>query len=60
MGLLSRFEKKVPSTAEDLVAIETAVRIGSEELVTKEVESGVESPSQSNEHHVHPEWNGGF
>jgi hypothetical protein len=54
MGFLSRLEK-VPSTAEDSAAVETATRFTTEKLVSGEVESGNESPRYGNELHVTPE-----
>jgi hypothetical protein len=53
MGLLSKFEKKVPSTADDPAAITTAAHLNyPEKTEVAQLESGHESPSAGNGFHV--------
>ena len=55
MGFLSRFEKPVPSTADDPAAISTAAHLGTEKADIGQVENGKESLSAANGYHVTPE-----
>jgi hypothetical protein len=55
MGFLSKFEKQVPSTAEDPEAITAAVQIGNKKSDTNQKESGNESTTPANSFHVTPE-----
>jgi hypothetical protein len=48
MGFLSRFEKQVPSTAEDSEAITAAVHLGNKKSDTNQNESGNESTTTAN------------
>ena len=56
MGLLSRFEKKVPSTAEDPAAINTAAHIGQdpEKHEIHHLDGDGENPNMAH-YHVTPE-----
>ena len=55
MGLLSRFTKSEPSTAEIPAAITTAAHLDPEKNEIAQLESGHESPSAGNGFHVTPE-----
>jgi hypothetical protein len=48
MGFLSRFEKQVPSTAEDSEAITAAVHLGNEKSDPNQNENGNESTTAAN------------
>jgi hypothetical protein len=56
MGLLSRFEKKAPSTADDPAAINTAARLEQdpEKNETSQLERDNENPNRT-PYHVTPE-----
>jgi hypothetical protein len=55
MGLLSRFAKPVPSTAEDPAAINTAAHLGTEKPDISQAEAGNEGPNGGIPYHVTPE-----
>jgi hypothetical protein len=55
MGILSRFAKPVPSTAEDPAAIQAAAHLGTEKPDISQVEAGNKSSNEENVYHVTPE-----
>jgi hypothetical protein len=55
MGILSRFAKPVPSTAEDPAAIQAAAHLGTEKSDISQVEAGNKSSNGENVYHVTPE-----
>ena len=52
MGFLPKFEKQVPSTAEDPEAITTAIQLGNEKPDTNQNDSGNETTTASNSFQV--------
>ena len=54
MGLLSRFEKPVQSTADDPAAVNTAARLSTEKTDVRHVKNGTGGPNTEITYHVTP------